>query len=229
MNYIWDLVIKAERSGLAKQTIKFSAARIFSPYLELSLKYLNTPEVPPQVEVNPYYGYYEIFKELFDINNSEETELRNTLFDIIIHFLADIDRNQGLNKRDYYLKFILQDIEAGLFGKQNSVRIKLFDRDEKEIIAGNILRLYELGEAVYLLTDTLRKIFKKPFIYANPEEKDELIIYIDQKESRTAQEKMELIKEFFVPVRFQTEIYWKNHFGIIGLDEIMRIDDIVLY
>ena len=229
MNYIWDLVIKAERSGLTKKNINFSAAKIFSPYMELSLKYINTKEVTPKVEVNPYYGYYGIFKDLFDINNSEETELRNTLFDIIIHFLADIDLIQGLNKRDYYLKFMLKDIESGLFGSENSERIKLFDRDEREIIAGNILRLYEMGEAVYLLIDTMRKIFKKSIIYANPEEKDELFIYIDQKESKTAQEKMELIKDFFVPVRFHTEIYWKNHFGIIGIDEIMMVDDIALY
>lgn len=229
MNYIWDLVIRAERSGLAKRDINFSAAKVFSPCLELSFKYINTSEVTPKVEINPYYSYYEIFKDLFNINNNEEVELRNTLFDILIHFLADIDLRQGLNKKDFYLKFVLEDIESGLFGTENSKRIKLFDREEKEIIAGNILRLYEMGEAIYLLKDTLRKLFKKSIIYANPEERDELVIYIDQQESLTAQAKMELIKEFFVPVSFHTEIYWKNHFGLIGYEETMQIDGIALY
>lgn len=229
MNYIWDLVIKAKNSGLLKKDIYFSPAKVFSPYMELSLKYINTQEVTSEVEINPYYSYYKIFRDLVNSNNSEDMELKNTLFDILVHFLADIALRQGLNKRDYYLKFLLKDIESGLFGKENRERIEFFDQGEKEILVGNILKLYEMGEAIYLFKNTMRKIFEKFIIYVNPEEKDELVIYIDQEENKAAEAKLELIKDFFVPIKLHTETYWKNHFGLIGFEETMLVDSIALY
>lgn len=229
MNYIWDLLIKAEQSGLAKKDIHFVPAKVYSPYMELSNEAINTRVIEQKVEINPYYRFYDIFRDLFDVNNNEDIELRDTLFDIIIHFLADIDLIQGMNKREYYIKFVLMDIEMGIFGNSVREKIRLFNREEREVIARNILRLYETGEAVYLLRDTMRKIFKSSTIYANCEEKDELLIYIGQEENETTRAKLELIKEIFLPVRFHTEIYWKNHFGIIGVEETMRMDSIALY
>lgn len=229
MNYIWDLLIKAERSGLTKGEIYFTAAKVYSPYMELSHEAINTSVVEQNVEINPYYRFYAIFRDLFDINNHEDMDLKNALFDIVVHFLADIDRIQGMNKREYYIRFALRDIENGMFGSNVREKIDVFNSEEKEVIASNVLRLYETGESVYLLKDTMRKIFKHSVIYANCEEKDELLIYIGQKANKTAQAKLECIKEIFLPVRFHTEVYWKEHFGIIDIKETMRIDSIALY
>ncbi|AMA73485.1 MULTISPECIES: hypothetical protein [Aneurinibacillus] len=229
MNYIWDLIIKAEQSGIEKQYIRFVPAKVYSPYMELSNELINTRVIEQKVEINPYYRFYDIFRDLFDANNNDDIELRDTLFDIIIHFLADIDLIQGMNKREYYIKFVLRDIERGLLGNSVREKIRRFNREEREVLAHNILRLYETGEALYLFRDTMRKIFKSCIIYANCEEKDELLIYIGQEENETTQAKLELIQEIFLPVRFHTEIYWKNHFGIIGVAETMRMDNIALY
>ncbi|MCM3340831.1 iron-dependent peroxidase [Paenibacillus sp. MER TA 81-3] len=229
VNYIWDLIIKAEQSGLNVNNIRFAPAKVYSPYMELSLEDLNARTVEQQVEVNPYYRFYDLFKDMFDINNEEDVELRNTLFDIVLHFLTGIDRVQGMNRREYYIKFVLRDMEEGRFGARVSEGIKLFDREEREAIAGNVLRLYETGEAVYLLKDTLRDIFRCSTIYANCEDKDELLFYVGQEETDTARAKLELIKELFLPARFHTEVYWRDHFGIIDVDDTMRLGGISLY
>ncbi|GGG82828.1 hypothetical protein GCM10010918_45430 [Paenibacillus radicis (ex Gao et al. 2016)] len=229
MNYIWDLMVKAQRSGKSKKGIYFQPAKVYSPYMELSLVDINAMHIEREVEVNPYYRFYDIFLDMFTLDNEESEELRNALFDIMIHFLADIDLMQGMNRREYCIRFVLKDMEECLFGEDVKRGLALFNRDEREIIAVNVLRLYETGEAVYLLKDTMRKLFRRSTIYVNCEEKDELVFYVGQKESAETKARIELVRRIFLPIRFDTEIYWEHHFGIQGYEETMRIDRIALY
>ncbi|OXM85383.1 iron-dependent peroxidase [Paenibacillus rigui] len=229
LNYVWDLVIKAEQTGIRKRELYFAPAQVFSPYMELSNETLNAKTVDKLVEINPYYRFYDIFRDLFDSNNKEDKELRQALFDIVIHFVTDMDLLQGMNRREFYIRFMLDDLEAGIFGADVARKIRLLDKKEREIVAGNLLRLYETGEAVYLLKDTMRKLFRHSTIYANCEEKDELLFYVGQPETETARAKLELIKQIFLPVRFHTETYWVEHFGIIDVEETMQLDRIGIY
>ena len=116
MNYIWDWVIRAEEIGTPRKNLRFTVAEVYSPYMELSPENINTTDAGTVVEMNPYYRYYEIFRDLFQPDNEENQELRKTLFDIIVHFLVAIDLRQGMNKTEYYYRFILWDIYNGLFG-----------------------------------------------------------------------------------------------------------------
>ncbi|QOS80385.1 iron-dependent peroxidase [Paenibacillus sp. JNUCC31] len=229
MNYIWDLIIRAKRDGTDLRDVTFVPARVYSPYMELSQTNLNASGVEGTVEVNPYYRFFDIFRDLFDINNEEQVELREALFDLVIHFLADMDLMQGMNKREYYIRFILKDMHSGVYGDRVRRRLELFGQEEQEVIACNMLRLYDTGEAVHLLRDTLVRMFPRSTLYANCEEKDELLLYIGQVERTEAKEKLELILELFLPVRFDTEIYWGHHFGILDVDYTMIQDGIALY
>lgn len=229
VNYIWDLLIKAESNGLRKQDVQFIPAASYSPYMELSHEMINEQTVDEVVEVNPYYRYYEIFKDLFPPESDGEEELKNPLFDVVLHFLADIDLRQGMNKQEFYVQFFLKDIEAGSFGKDVKDKMTWFTKVEKEQIATNMLKLYQTGDEIYLLKDTMRKLFKGCVIYLKPDVKDELLIYVGQEKCEMIQSKVELIQEIFLPLRFQTEIYWKQHFGIMDAEETMRMDQIALY
>lgn len=181
MNYIWDLLIQAEEEGFLTKDIYFHLAKIYSPYMELSPQLLNSQEIEQHVEVNPYYRYFDIFKDLFHPDHTTDEAFRDALLDITLHFLAEIDRMQGLNKKEYYIRFMLRDIEANVFGKLVRDKIKSFSKKEQEIIALNMLRLYQTGEALYLIKDTLKNIFRNCFIYVKSEENDELLLYIHQK------------------------------------------------
>lgn len=229
MNYVWDLVIKAKAVGIPKENIKFSAADTYSPYMELSNEYINSNLIEEKVELNPYYRFYEIFKDMFNIDDKENLEIRNTLFDILIHFLTDMDLKQGMNKKEYYIKFILKDIKNDVFGKILGKSLKLFNDTEKDMLSRNILRLYITGQSLYLLKDSIKKLFKHSMIYTNCEEKDELLFYIGEEKNDEKIAKLEFVKEIFLPIKFNTKTYWKNHFGVIEVKETMTIGDIVIY
>ncbi len=228
MNYLWDFIIKAQKLEIPKKNIQFSKAKTYSPYMELSHENINFSKIENQIEINPYYRFYEIFKDLFPIDEKEDIELRNALFDILIHFLTNMDLHQGMNKREFYLQFILEDIEENVFGKSIKEKMKAFNRKEKNILLDQILKLYETKEALYLFKETMKKIFKKVMVYTS-EEKDEILLFIGDERNEKNEEKLDLIKEFFMPIKFHLEIYWKNHFGILGVEETMKIDELALY
>ncbi|HYH05099.1 MAG TPA: iron-dependent peroxidase [Bacillota bacterium] len=229
MNYIWDLVIRAHHAGVPKEKITFALAKTYSPYMELSNENLNFRQVEPRVEINPYYRFYEIFKDLFNINNHEDVELRNTLLDIAIHFLTDINLIQGMNKTEYYQRFIQSEIQRGLLGPEIQAKFGLLTEAEQIVVTENYYRLLITGEMLYLLKDTVRQIFKSSTIYVNYETTNELLFFIACEKSDLNEEKLALIKELFLPLKFSTLTYWKDHFGVIGMDETMKIDNIALY
>lgn len=229
MNYIWDLVIKAKEAGIDPAHITFKPAEVYSPYMELSQQDLNGSVIPSVVEVNPYYRFYDIFRDLFDINLVEDAQLRETLFDIIIHFLAELDLMQGMNKREYYIAFVLRDIEAGLYGMGVKRQLALFTKEEQEVIAEGILRMYDTGDSLQLLKKVIRSIFPRSTIYVNSEEKDEMLFYIGRKKTEHSSGKLQLLMTLFLPVSFQTQVYWDCHFGIIEADDTMIQDHIAMY
>lgn len=231
LNYIWDLLVRASQAGLDKRQIKFVPAKVYSPYMELSLQEMNAGagQYELEVEVNPYYRFYEIFGEMLDINLSEAAEFRYVLFDIIVHFLAELDLMQGMSKREYYIRFVLCDLESGTFGERVKERMSLFNREEQEWIAGAILRMYDTGEPLHLLKSMVGQVFRHSTIYVNSEEKDEMLFYIGQKRTETGRMKLETLMELFLPVRYRTEVYWDCHVGIIDAEETMIVDRIALY
>ncbi|MDR0267397.1 iron-dependent peroxidase [Paenibacillus sp.] len=231
LNYIWDLLVQAQEAGIGKRNITFLPAKVYSPYMELSLNELNAAkgQHDVQVEINPHYRFPAMFRDLLDINLEEDEEFRLVLFDILIHFLAEMDLMQGMNKREFYIRFVLRDLEAGAFGSRVKELIGLFDPDERELIVCAILRMYDTGETLNLLRSTISRIFKRSTIYVNNEDKDEMLFYIGQKQTELASRKLELLMELFLPVRYRTEVYWDCHVGIIDADETMVLDRIAMY
>ncbi len=231
MNYIWDLLIKAQEAGIGKEQIVFVPAQVYSPYMELSLAELNAKpgEHGIEVEVNPHYRFPDLFDGLLDINLTENEELRRTLTDILLHFLAELDLTQGMNRREFYIRFVLRDMEAGSFGDRVKEGLGLFSREERDLIAEAVLRMYETGEPLHLLRSTVGKVFPRSTIYVNSEERDEMLFYIGQKKNEQRLRKLELLMELFLPVRYRTEVYWEYHVGILDADETMVLDRIAMY
>ncbi|MFB5674180.1 iron-dependent peroxidase [Paenibacillus terreus] len=229
MNYIWDVLMRARSMELNTKDIRFAPAAAYSPYMELSLSELNASAPEQVVEINPYYRFYSIFRDLFGPAVEEDAELRETLFDLLIHFLAEIDLYQGMNRREYYIRFMMRDVAAGTFGARNGERFAELGQAEQEAVAENLLCLYETGEAVHLFRKTMRHLFPRSIIYANCEEKDELLIYVGREENEASRLRVGLVMDLFLPARFHTEIYWSRHFGIMDTDSTMRMDEIALY
>lgn len=229
MNYIWDLIVLARNSGIPEESIHFRYPKVYSPYIELSLNDLNSSVVQTEVDVNPYYRFEHIFANFFHRDYIDDLELRNQLFDIIIHYLGYVDCLQGMNKQEYYRRFICKDISNGIFGEKIQKYFTHCTKNEKYIITNGVLRYYKIGEGLYIFKQVLKQLFKKSIILANAKEKDEITVFINDKETIEKQCKIEIIQELFVPVHFNVEVYWEHIFGIIDVEEFMCLDETVIY
>lgn len=230
MNYIWEILLKADKQKVPRKNLKFIKAEICSPYMELAFDELNSTLLPEDsaIEVNECYRFYEIFKDLFNINFIENKELRDVLLDILLHYLGELDLKQGLVKREFYKDFLLKDILDKVFGEKLAKNIRYFEKEERDILLGDLITLYRTGMSLELFNKVLKKIFKNSIVYSNKERPKNIYIYLGEKKSRELENKIKVILDTFLAINMKPLIFWDNHFGIFGLDNTMRINEIVM-
>jgi hypothetical protein len=229
MDYIWDVLITAKNEGLDLKDITFKLAASYSPYMELSDEDINFKGIDSEIEINPYYRFSEIFKDFFNPDYGEYQQLREVLFDIIIHFLGQIDLKQGMDKIEYHKKFIYSELQAGYFGEEVKIGIRHFGLYELNILLRNFYKFYLTGDHIYYLKDTIENIFKGSIVYLNQERISEIIVYINDCSNKENQMKLKVIESLFLPINFKLTAYWEYHFGVIDVEETMEIGKISIY
>ncbi|NFH70253.1 hypothetical protein FDC35_12885 [Clostridium botulinum] len=230
MNYIYDIFIKAIEENAQTEEIKFKQAKVYSPYMELAIQNINTSKLPQSeyIEINALYRFQEIFGELFDINFKENTELKNVLFDILIHYLCELDLKQGLNKNEFYKKFLFKDVINNVYGEELAKNILCFNKEETDVFLNSFITLYKTGTSLQLFNKILAKIFKYSIVYLNKESSKDIYIYLSEVEDKILKGKINAIINTFLPINMNVYLFWDKHFGILGSDNTMKIDDIVM-
>ncbi|MBY6915837.1 hypothetical protein [Clostridium botulinum] len=230
MNYIYDIFIKAIEENAPTEEIKFKQAKVYSPYMELAIQNINASKLPQSeyIEINALYRFQEIFGELFDINFKENTELKNVLFDILIHYLCELDLKQGLNKNEFYKKFLFKDVINNVYGEELAKYILCFNKEETDVFLNSFITLYKTGTSLQLFNKILAKIFKYSIVYLNKESSKDIYIYLSEVEDKILKGKINAIINTFLPINMNVYLFWDKHFGILGSDNTMKIDDIVM-
>lgn len=135
MQYIWEVVLAAEKNGIREADLRYEVAEVRSPYLEVSFYDLNTQTVEQTaVEVNPFYRFFDIFSGVLDINQKEYEKTKEIFVDAVFHYLALTDLRMGMSRKDYYFKFLVEELESGQFGRKAKAAIQLFSSYEKNIL-----------------------------------------------------------------------------------------------
>lgn len=230
MNYIWEMLLKADEQNIPRKDIKFVRASVYSPYMELAFSNLNSTSLPDNniIEVNESYRFYEIFKDLFNINVQESQELREVILDILLHYLGELDLKQGLNKTEIYKKFLYKDILNNVFGEKLAQDIIFFEKEEIDILLNGFITLYKTGTSIQLFKRVLREILKKSIIYFNKEKPKNIYIFLDEIKDKELTSKVNVILETFLPINMNPLIFWDKHFGIIGINNTMKINETVM-
>ena len=111
MQYIWEVVLAAEKNGIREADLRYEVAEVRSPYLEVSFCDLNTQTVEQTVvEVNPFYRFFDIFSGVLDINQKEYKKTKEIFVDAVFHYLALTDLRMGMSRKDYYFKFLVEEL-----------------------------------------------------------------------------------------------------------------------
>lgn len=230
MNYIWELALKARQGGVSRDMLRFIPVNHGSPYMEIVLENLNSNQLEAaQVEVNPLYRFAKEFASIFDINLKGYEKTREIFFDVVMHYMVQLDLRQGLSKQEYALRFLLKDLLENVCGRQAARVVDGFDKTKIRRLLRLILKLYQCGSSIYLFREVMRNIYPDSLVYASNEAVRQVLVYVGVKETVLEKERLEFLQDMFLPVNYEVFLFWEHHFGIIDVDETMEFDEMVLF
>ncbi|MDR0491781.1 MAG: hypothetical protein LBH28_11110 [Oscillospiraceae bacterium] len=230
MNYMWEVLLQGEEQGLGREDIRFEPSRTANPYREVFFKDFNKPILTGgPIDVNAYYRYASVFGPLLDEGMDNHPELQSALFDILAHFLSELDLRSGLCQAEYYARFLREDIAAGLTGRDNAGRLGQFSRKQARLVAACWLRAHKVGTSMKLFAQLLRALYPNSIAYLDARGVRELLIYVGKIRTPELAAQLELLRDLFVPADYDVKLFWDMHFGLIDTEETMEIGNIMIY
>lgn len=229
MNYAWEVALCADSQRIPRDSLRFCKANNPSPYMEVSFENLNENKVSTIVEINPLYRFAELFSQVFDCNVEGLENIREMVFDIAVHYFVQLNLREGMSRREYYLRFLLQDILAGCMGQENREMISHFTQQEIRWILSSYLNLWDTGNHLEIFKDLLQRIYSHSLVYRNNDTANEILIYIGRKKTEKEWGKLQFLIDAFLPINMVYHLFWQNHFGIIDVEETMKIEEMVLF
>lgn len=231
MNYLWEAELEARNAGIKRRNIRFRHTSNSSPYMEVALEMLNQEDIQGmnEIPVNTYFRFYSIFKDMFRPGYQEYPALRESLTNLILHMIASNDARKGMTREEYHKKMLLKDIQTGCFGAEIQNQFELFEKKQQEILLSGWLRNYRAGSSLTSFTDMVHAVIDDSIVYHGKDMPDEILIYTSLKNTSESEQKLSLLADIFLPVHYQVIVFYEYHFGIIGIDDTMVMDEIAMY
>lgn len=230
MNCVWEVVLKAKKSGYGLEELRFINSQSPSPYTESSFDFLNSDTVEDsEIEINPLYRFATQLGEIFLPDVVGYENVRAMFLDVMLHYVAIWDLRSGGDKKELRAMYILNEIQEGKFLK--SIRETLLDLElnKAKRIIFCLLDLYKCKDYITIFRKALKELYPKANLYIHSENLRKLIIFTGVDKTKKDMERIEMLKELFLPISYETDIFWKYHFGIVGVKESMKIGKMALY
>lgn len=235
MRYLWEVLLSAEEEGIPEEKLRFVHTPSGSGYMELLLPCLNQTWLGEEAQtenisigVNTYYRFYSIFYNMFPPDAAEFPALRESLTNLSLHMLAQNDVRTGLTREDYHKRLLAKEILAGDFGETAKSVFQSMNKVEQERLLGGWLNSFRVGSALPIFLDMVHALVKDSIVYHSNEYSDEVLIYTGQKKERKIEQRIRFLIDTFLDIRYHVEIFYEYHFGIIGVEETMQIDEIAI-
>lgn len=230
MNCVWEVVLKAKKSGYGLEELRFINSQSPSPYTESSFDFLNSDTVEDrEIEINPLYRFATQLGEIFLPDVVGYENVRAMFLDVMLHYVAIWDLRSGGDKKELRAMYILNEIQEGRFFK--SIRETLLDLElnKAKRIIFCLLDLYKCKDYITIFRKALKELYPKANLYIHSENLRKLILFTGVDKTKKDMERIEMLKELFLPISYETDIFWKYHFGIVGVKESMKIGKMALY
>ena len=211
MKYIWK--------NYSAENKFYIETKPLSPYLEIG----NVGE--KILGVNPIPRFPEIFSPLFE-NNSEKNF--KPLENCLLHYLAKLDLKSGVHRASILEHRLDKEIREKFFGERAAELYLSLTENERRIFL-IFLRRHEAAQGLKnFFFDAVQSFFPGTKFYFHEWEK-KILICIPRDETEHNRNFMQLLIFFLMDMGAAYEIFWNSHFGIIGDDETVRLDDFLIY
>ena len=80
-----------------------------------------------------------------------------------------------------------------------------------------------------IFRDMVEELIPRSIVYHSNSNANEVLVYVGLKKGRKIMAKMDFLVEMFIELPYSVDVYYEYHFGILGMEDTMRIDEIMMY
>lgn len=197
---------------------------------DTEIKNLTMENVPKkESKINGFRRRNNIVKEEKE-NISILRNFKKNIENNVINYLQELDFVSGTTVIDVICEKILEDIEKGVLGIDLKKYFLFLSREEQEYVAlliynekinnVNCMKNFKLG-IKYFFIDSL--------IYRQKSEKNKIIVYINKPKNKVNIAKIKTLELLFLEFEMKLKVFWENHFGVVNVDETVKIDEIAVF
>lgn len=219
MSYIWEKY---------SEDAKYHISGDVCPYIEV----FDSDGL--RIGVNPLIRFSQIFNSTFESDEGSFVfdtllellggECVEKIVDVIFHYLAQLDKTKGLDLNQRMIEKISEEIDKGLWGEKAKDLVGKMTTDDKEKILHVLCYRVQNDNQSYFMEAIGRAFSVSSLCFDKKTNKNYL--FIGMEESDYNVNKLELIKLFFWSINRDLTVIWKYHYGIIGCDDTMHINEI---
>lgn len=133
-----------------------------------------------------------------------------------------------MSRKDYYFKFLVEELESGQFGRKAKAAIQLFSSYEKKYIVLALMDVISSRNYREIFKWLFQEIYQDSIIYKSMDCANELYIYVGSAETQEERKRVQFLLDTFLPIGVRTEVFYLEHFGILDMEETMVIDKVLL-
>lgn len=228
MNYIWDIVLQAKEDGYRKSDLFWEQGKDTSPYYEQSFSVLNQPHITDNhIEINGLARFEKLFGRFLHDGFLDNAEFKQYFYDLVIHFLCEIDLGKGISKESIYLKELEQDILTGVYGLEVQEHYKTIPTTCN--VLPLLLKQIRIGASLSGFREALKRVYPDAFVYQTHDEPEQILIYLGMKNTQKELKKYSFVEIMFLPIEYHTKVFWIHHFGVMGVDATLTLGEIQLF
>lgn len=238
MNFLWDMVLRAQDQGIKEEDLFFTQAKEFSPFFEQSFSHINQTKIESNtIELNLFYRFADIFQDILSqklqdqlsLSGHDYAEFREYLIDAALHTLLYSDLRYGLTKREVHIRKLTEELVNGEFWKEAAQDFQLFDSRKQIRLATLVLTQMQTGSSLIIYRRSILVLFPNAMLYQIKTDRKKLLLYLPQQKTDKNEHMVQFVQDMFLPMSYSIRIFWEHHFGVIGIDAAMVIDKAALY
>ena len=128
-----------------------------------------------------------------------------------------------------YIRKIRQEMLSGIFGETVREGMEQLKRERQIAVADEFLRVIEMGSSVHSFCHIMKQVFEGCIVYQSRAHPQKLYVYIGRERDEQLQKQWQMLRETFLSLDIEIKEFWAEHFGILGINETMKIDAIAIF
>lgn len=230
MNFLWDIVLRAQFCEKKEEDLFFVQAEEYSPFYEQSFACINEDSIETnEIELNLLYRFADIFQDILAEDGGEFQELKKYLIDSVLHILLYTDLRHGLSIREIYIRKLTEELLDGSFWESGAKEFQLVPPQKQKRLATLVLSQMQTGSSLLTFRRAVLILFPDAILYQVKADRKKLLLYLMDKPEDYKKRMIQLVQDMFLPLSYNIRIFWEYHFGIIGVEGTMNIDELAIY